>query len=271
MEINRTPDTTGLNFMEEISAGMIVAFFTEDGEQSLANLKAEYQNFKNDALAKPRARMERALFRLYEVCRLILPYKNDVDLLGYAFDDDYYANVNAEVSQKYDSALADAEYEQALAAIREKDYAQAGAHFKAAALQGHVAAQYNYGVTIANGEMGDAPDLLEGAFWYYKAAKGGYAKAMINLAIAYRKGLGVHADGKMMIHWYATAANEEHPYGIYNLGLCLANEEVLGGNAIIGRKLMECAERLQDPSMCEYATNIASQIINILQEHVYNV
>lgn len=271
MEINRTPDTEGLNFVEQMSVDMLPAMFTEDGEQTLENLKQAYLGIRNSAMAAARSRAERALFRLYEACRLVLPHKKDLDLPGYAFDNAYYAAVNAEIEACFDKDLAEAEYELALAAVREKDYAAAGAHFRTAAQNGHPAAQYNYGVTVANGETGDAPDALEGAFWYYKSAHSGYEKAMINLAVAYRRGSGVFTSGVLMLYWYAKAAELLYPYGIHNLGLCLANEEVISGNAPVGRRLISAAREPDGESNREFAASVASQVLAILQKHVYNV
>lgn len=271
MEINRSPNTEGLNDIEKISVGMIPAMFTEDGEQTLERIKNEYLNFRNDAMRAARSRMEKALFRLYEACRLVFSNKRDVDLLGYAFDDDYYAQVNAEVEACFDRTLAEEEYELALAAVREKNYKTAGEHFKIAALNGLAAAQYNYGVTVANGEMGEAPDAVEGAFWYYKAAKAGYEKAMVNMAVSYRQGNGIFSDGVMMLYWYSMAAKTLFPYGVHNLGLCLANEEVLTGNASLGRRLLQAAHYLEDEECGTFVRNISSQIIEWAKNNAYNV
>ena len=75
----------------------------------------------------------------------------------------------------------------------------------------------------------------------------------------------------MMLHWYSVAATTAYPYGVYNLGLCLANEEVLGGNAMLGRRLMEFAERLDEDAVKDYVVGIASQVTKLLAEHIYNV
>jgi TPR repeat protein len=158
----------------------------------------------------------------------------------------------------------------ALEAVKAKDYVTAGRHFKNAALCGHVDAQYNYGVSLSNGELGEA-DPLEGAFWYFMAARGGNAKAMVNLAIAYRRGTGVSENGPMMLYWYAKGATVPSPYAVYCLGLCLKDEEVIPNNVSLGRTLIIFSERLCDDRACNFVKETAEKIIDALRDHAYNI
>ena len=270
MEIRREPYTEDLDFFNKMSVDMLPRFISEDLPASIGMLKDEYLGIRNDSFEDSRKRHEQCLFRLYEAWYLVTPRKPDVDLYGYAFDDDYHASVLAEVSKLYDRALADQEYTAALECVRQKDYDTASKHFKIAAVNGHPAAQYNYGVSVTNGEGMEA-DATEGAFWYFTAAKNGYTKAMINLAIAYRRGTGVTCDGNMMLYWYATAASLPDPYGVYNLGLSLQNEEVLTGNSGLGTRLKVASERLDEDEVRVFAQRIASQVIDIMKKHAYNI
>lgn len=270
MDIRTAPCTDDLDFTNKLVVDMLPMYFSDSVDASIENIRNEYQNTKNDCFLPAIGRMEQCLFRLYEAKYIVLPHKSDLDLLGYAFDDSYHAAVNAEVEKSFDKAYAQSEYDTALGLVREKKYDEAGMHFKCAAINGNAAAQYNYGVSVASGEVGE-PDTTEGAFWYFLAAKGGYAKAMVNLAIAYRNGTGVYPDGFMMTYWYARAATIPFPYAAYNLGLSLMNEEVLGGNSIIGRQVKLFSEQLEDTVAREYVTDIAYKVINVISDRTFNI
>ena len=269
-KINRLPKTDGLDSMFSIFVDVLALKFTADIDETIRNIRDDYQDVRNESLMPATNRTEQCLFRLYEAKYLIMPHC-DVDLLGFAFDDAYHDFVANKVAKEcYDAAKGEGEYTMALECVKLKNYAAAGEHFRLAALNGHAAAQYNYGVSVTNGEVGEA-DALEGAFWYFIAAKNGSEKAMINLAVAYRTGKGVLPNGPMMLHWYATAACIPFPYGVYNLGLCLENEEVISGNASLGTSLKRASEQLQDEEMRGFAIDVAEQVVSILKEYVYNV
>ncbi|MBR6744670.1 MAG: sel1 repeat family protein [Clostridia bacterium] len=94
---------------------------------------------------------------------------------------------------------------------------------------------------------------------------------MVNLAIAYRTGRGVSANGPMMIYWYAKAATIPFPYAVYCLGLCLQNEEVLTEQTLLGRTLKVSSERLDEPERREFAVNVAQQIIKAIKDYTYHI
>ncbi|MBQ2988626.1 MAG: sel1 repeat family protein [Clostridia bacterium] len=268
-KINGFPETDGLDFINKLTVETLPLFFSSDVDETILKMKENYESSKNDAFRPAAARTEKALFRLYEAKYMILPHVG-VDLCGFCFDDAYHDAAVRQTAECYDRQYAEAEYGAALAAVREKDYVTAGAHFKNAALCGHRDAQYNYGVSLSKGELGE-PDPLEGAFWYFIAAKGGNAKAMVNLAIAYRTGRGVSANGPMMIYWYAKAATIPFPYAVYCLGLCLQNEEVLTEQTLLGRTLKVSSERLDEPERREFAVNVAQQIIKAIKDYTYHI
>lgn len=266
----QAPNVDGLEMIQRFSVEPLPIFFTDSIDQTIENIKSEYQQTKNGAFLDAIARMEQCLFRLYEAKYLILAHFAQLDLLGFAFDHDYHDFVTRQVQSAFNAPYAAQEYDNALSCVREKNYAKAGVHFRHAAVQGHVAAQYNYGISLTNGEIGEA-DPLQGAFWFFLAAKGGYEKAMINLAIGYRNGTGVYPNGYAMLYWYAKAASIPFPYGVYNLGLCLENEEVIRGNAVLGSELKRRSEQLQDPDARTFVCDIASQVLRAVQNYVFNV
>lgn len=269
-EICIDPQKDDVNPIIGMTIDMIPAQFTEDIDETIKRIKEQYTFIRNDAFLPATVRIEQCLFRLYELKYFVCAADGDVNFRGFAFDNAYHDFVMAKVAEKFDADFAGKEYEAALAFVKEKRYEEAGIHFKNAALNGHTAAQYNYGVSVSNGEVGEK-DLLEGAFWYFQAAKKGSEKAMVNLAISYRNGQGVYPNGIMMLYWYAKAASIPFAYGVYNLGLCLANSEVLQGNEIIGRRLKMAAEDLNDERMRSFAVTIAGQVIDILREHTFNI
>jgi clan AA aspartic protease (TIGR02281 family) len=63
--------------------------------------------------------------------------------------------------------------------------------YRLAANQGNPNAQFSIGVMYGLGQGGLEPNDIEAAKWYRLAAAQGYAPALINLALAYKDGLGV--------------------------------------------------------------------------------
>lgn len=54
--------------------------------------------------------------------------------------------------------------------------------------------------------LGTAPDYVEAARWYGKAASAGYARAQMNLGFLYERGLGVAQDRTIALNWYRKAS-----------------------------------------------------------------
>lgn len=269
MEIKRSPDTTGMDPYEAIMADMLVMQFTKSIDETIIRVKASYRDYRNDGFRTARLITEKTLFRLYELKYFVLPHLPDTDLLAFAFDETYRIISLAKAFASFDKDLAETEYNAALCHVKEKNYSEAGKHFFNAAINGHTAAQYNYGVSLANGELGEA-DPTEAAFWYYVAATKGNEKAIVNLAIAYRNGTGLYPDRSMMAYWYTKGAMIPFPYAVYNLGLILQYEEVLPGNSGIGRNLKEASEKLFDEGFRNYALLIASKVFDIVKQEALN-
>ena len=73
--------------------------------------------------------------------------------------------------------------------------------------QGDAEAQYNLGVSYAEGD-GVVKDLEEAIKWWRKAADQGNADAQTNLGIAYGYGAGVAQDYEEAVKWYRKAADQ---------------------------------------------------------------
>ena len=76
--------------------------------------------------------------------------------------------------------------------------------YRKAANQGVSAAQFNLGVSYANG-TGVGQDHREAVRWFRKAAEQGYAKAQYNLGVMYWKGEGVITDYREAYIWFSIA------------------------------------------------------------------
>ena len=269
MNIRREPVTEGLDSFCAISVSTLSRMVSDDLYTSLEYVRDEYLGIRNDQFAPARQRYEQCLFRLYEAIYLVTPHVS-IDVRGFVFDDAYHDQMVEAAREKYDTSEAEREYEIALGLIGERRYHAASGHFEKGALLGHSASQFNYGISVLNGE-GLPADPLESAFWFFMSAKNNNPKAMVNLAVSYRRGTGVHPNGELMLYWYAKAALQLFPDGVFNLGLSLQNEEVLRGNSSVGTNLKMCADQLDNCDYQRYAQSVATQILNVLADHVYNV
>ena len=117
-------------------------------------------------------------------------------------------------------ATAD-QFEDGLAAAQSGDFATALRLWKPLADQGYALAQYNLGVTYANG-YGVTQDYAAAAAWYRKAADQGHASAQFNLGFMYRAGFGVTQDYAAAAEWYRKAADQGYAAAQSNLGLMYA-------------------------------------------------
>ena len=86
-----------------------------------------------------------------------------------------------------------------------KDAAQAVAWYRKAAAQGDADAQYNLGVSYANGE-GVPKNAAQAVTWCQKAAAQGQANAQFNLGEMYARGEGVAQDNVLAYAWLNLAA-----------------------------------------------------------------
>jgi len=103
-----------------------------------------------------------------------------------------------------------AEYRAALDAYVAGRQLSALPHFRAAAEQGHVNAQYYTGLMYANGE-GTKQDYREAAKWYRLAAEHDQPDALVQLARLYATGTGVDMDVPKAIELFGRAAKAYPP------------------------------------------------------------
>jgi TPR repeat protein len=89
--------------------------------------------------------------------------------------------------------------------------------YRKAAEQGQPRAQFNLGISFANG-LGVAQDYDEAFKWYRKAAEQGYPEAQFNLGISYARGQGVPPDYAEAVKWCVKAAEQGFPSAQYTIG-----------------------------------------------------
>ncbi len=94
---------------------------------------------------------------------------------------------------------------------------EAAKWYRKAAEQGHPYAQFSLGLALYNGD-GVKKDLAEAISWYRKSAEGGADKAQFNLGNAYWNGKGAPQDYVEAAKWYRKAAEQ----GMPQAQLCLA-------------------------------------------------
>jgi TPR repeat protein len=104
-----------------------------------------------------------------------------------------------------------AEYRAALDAYAAGRHVSALEHFRAAAEQGNVNAQYYTGLMYANGEGTAKRDYHEAAKWYQRAAKHNQPDALVQLARLYVMGLGVEANASKAVELFGRAAQAFPP------------------------------------------------------------
>lgn len=83
---------------------------------------------------------------------------------------------------------------------------------------GYAPAQYEMGKMYENGTLGAKKDLVEARRWTERAAEGGDAKAMYNLANAYFNGAGGTRNTTTAAQWFQKAAELGMTDAQYNLG-----------------------------------------------------
>ena len=98
-----------------------------------------------------------------------------------------------------------------------QDYSEAAKWFRLAAEQGNAQAQFNLGLKYDNGQ-GVPQDYAEAAKWFRLAAEQGLAEAQFNLGVRYSKGQGVPQDYAAAVKWYRLAAEQGDANAQHNLG-----------------------------------------------------
>jgi len=104
----------------------------------------------------------------------------------------------------------------------------------AAAMKGHVSAQYKVGLRYINGTTRIQKDYKKAFSWLSKAAQAGESSAQYDLAIMYLNGEGVNKDLKRATEWFEKAAFWGHVPARYNYGYSLATGRGIKQNIIAG-------------------------------------
>ena len=114
------------------------------------------------------------------------------------------------------------DWDKAIAAYNNGDYATALQEWRPLAEQGNAGAQFNLGFMYRNG-YGVPQDDTEAMSWYRLAAEQGHVGAQFNLAFMFKNGLGVPQDFAEAVKWYRLAAEQGDALGQSNLGLMYKN------------------------------------------------
>lgn len=117
-----------------------------------------------------------------------------------------------------DPAVARKAFREAMSLAREGRMVAAAPHYRKAAENGHVEAQFVLATMYRTGR-GMPLDMDRAVQWYGRSAEGGYSMAQFTLANMYLKGDGVARNMPMAIELFGQAAAQGHPQAQYNLGV----------------------------------------------------
>ena len=116
------------------------------------------------------------------------------------------------------SALVQADYESANAALKAGDYEIAFNEFQSLSEAGNAEAQNKLAMMYQRG-IGIPQDPAEALKWYRRAADDGYTFAQYNLGAMYQKGVCIQQDSPEALKWYRKAAEQGVTEAQYNLGI----------------------------------------------------
>lgn len=113
---------------------------------------------------------------------------------------------------------APSEFQIAINAYNQGDYATAFEKFSNLASEGEVTSQYNIGLMYEKGN-GVKRNLAKAKYWYLKAANQNYSAAQRNLGQMYITGnFGVKQDYKKSLYWFEKAGDQGESYPLHMLG-----------------------------------------------------
>ncbi len=123
----------------------------------------------------------------------------------------------AEISESTNSDI-----ELGLAAIKQGEFTEAFAKFKALADGGNAEAQHNLAMLYRTGK-GVEKDLAASVHWFRRAADQGIPDAQYYLGYMYENGEGLRKLPQYAFVWYRKAAEQGHGLAQVNLGVMYAN------------------------------------------------
>ena len=125
-----------------------------------------------------------------------------------------------------------------------RDPVEAAKWWSMAAKQGYASAQYRLGTANYFAE-GIPQNYVEAAKWWLMAAKQGYAWAQFNLGLVYARGEGVPRDPVEAAKWWLMAAKQGHASAQYRLGVAYANGEGVPRDPVEAEKYFRLAAEQQ--------------------------
>ncbi len=242
---------------------------TKNAEKIIAELKKLYQIPSEPGYLSALLIIEKYLFRAYELLYFVGEPSEEFSFDEYFFDEAYHKKILTDAKKRLDTETAQAALEKGTACIRQNDYENATRCFKEAALGGSVGGAFEYGITVSRGEYCEQDPLL-GAFWYWVAACNGNVKAMINLALCYRTGEGVCADGMNMLYWYGQAAIMGSADGAIAFGKSLQRNEVFNNLSSLGTFLIIRSLRIDEEEAAQEIREAVLSLCSNMEKYIYN-
>lgn len=105
----------------------------------------------------------------------------------------------------------------------QQDLHEAAKWWTLAAEQGHAQAQYNLGHCYAEGELGQ-PDAKEAIKWLGRAAENGFAEGQFALGLIYHVGKLVDQNIEEALLWYQKAGEQGYSKALFNMGHIYSQE-----------------------------------------------
>jgi len=107
---------------------------------------------------------------------------------------------------------------------KQKRYPKAFECYSAAAEQGSLSAQANWGALLCRQRSNESPDFERAFLLFAEAAAKGHARSMLNLAELYLKGRGTTENKEKAIEWLKESSKKGNPQAAARLKDILANE-----------------------------------------------
>lgn len=108
------------------------------------------------------------------------------------------------------------DFEEGLAAYKEKDFSKAFRLWQPIAKKGFPKAQFNLAILYIDG-LGAPKDLKKAVEWFRKAAEQDHTGAQYNLGLMYLNGEGTQKSNKEALKWLRKAAEKGDPLAQYSL------------------------------------------------------
>ncbi len=240
-----------IDYLNQISVQTAENCLSENLDKSLELIRQLYDNIRNDGFLLAKRRMEIMLFRLN-----VLKYYGVSERIGQQVDHRLYCmqtdegaiyrlDVIKKLDQSFDRKQGQKSCETGMRLYHEGNHEKAAGYLKESALQGNPDGAFCYGSMLSEG-IGCEKDAFTGAFWLWQAAQMGSAEAMVSLGVCYCNGGGVWHSKIRGLYYFVLAALHHNPTAIMNVGISLEQEDVIQGNAVLGRAFMRAAADLAE-------------------------